>query len=206
MFFKNKKAETSWSLIVIVALVAVVGIALMATNGSLTGKATAAPGTGTSLTKNIDVANACNAKLNGGAQLAKAGASAATVDDAALDCLKSAGGSASGGQCDVGADNCCNTFALDSDPDCTSILDTFDLLDANSYPTGEYFTVTNDAQVIASAGAGGGVVCAKDQVDFCFINYPGKGCELGSCIQKNIMDTCVGLSIAPRLKCNIGRL
>jgi len=89
MFFKNKKAETSWSLIVIVALVAVVGIALMATNGSLTGKATAAPGTGTSLTKNIDVANACNAKLNGGAQLAKAGASAATVDDAALDCLGS---------------------------------------------------------------------------------------------------------------------
>ena len=204
MFFKNKKAETSWSLIVIVALVAVVGIALMATNGSLTGKATAS-GTRT-ITEDVALANACNAKLNGdGAQLAKAGTRAA-VDDAALNCIQSAGGSSSEGQCDVGADNCCNTFALNSDPDCTSVLDTFDLLDANSYPTGEYFTVTNDAQVIASAGAGGGVVCAKDQVDFCFINYPGKGCELGSCIQKNIMDTCVGLSIAPRLKCNIGRL
>ena len=118
----------------------------------------AVPGQGVAKVTDIALANACNVKIHGaGVQLAKANSKAATVDDAALDCVKSSGGSFLGGPCSDGEDDCSSTFSLNEDPDSDPTVW------AGSVSDG---TVTADLLVTAGGQVFGGpikvVSCVKE--------------------------------------------
>ena len=208
MFFKNKRAEAaSWSLIIIVAIVAVVGIVLMTTNGSLTGKATA-PGTGGGTTDATGLARECIVDLYGSAgQIPKSGVSKASVDDAVAECVKARGGQiVTGGTCDPNsADGCSNTFSSEGqDPDASSTWAIYDVLDSTGTSVVGEMYVTTDGQVIGSEGCKPGDViceprkmsCAREVVS----RYiPGPfDCPTARMMMSEILFTCAGSPIAVR--------
>lgn len=219
---EDKSSSLGWIIIAIVAIVAIVGLVLLV-NGNITGKATVAPGTGTAITSNIDLANACNVKLYGaGVQLAKPGAKSAVVDDAALSCVQASGGTGTGGTCDpASADGCSSSYSLNLDPDADPTVAVFDVLASGGTTVESTFYLTQNGQVLGlkptgcciengvckpttgtticqlcDCGSNVGSNCAKPIID----SYKKPlTCESAKLMAGEILSKCVGFDIALRL-------